>query len=504
MLKSTARANVFLILVTGLLATSSAAWSQKTGQGRDQASPPNSGQPKPGPWQSGFDAMARKAADGPVALIFTLNGQTVSKSGAAGLAAAPIDGDPVAIAAGQRQAMAVLRSSGASNIQSVNAMPFVGATVNLEQLRALAASGLFADVSENITVQPSLGQSLPLMQIPAYWAVNNHKGTGQIVAIIDTGVSAAHPFLASRKDIGACFSTINQTVNIVQAGCTVGSGPTFGEPCTFDTLRCGHGTHVAGTAVGSRYPGKAIDGVAPSAKFIPIQVFGKAGDGKPSAHGMDLLNALSFVRSQKLAGKRIAAVNMSLGGGQYTTPCGGAFEAAILDLRNKGVATVISSGNDYFANAVAFPACSPSAITVAATSKANAIAAYSNMSAQVDLLATGGISGSYANGIESSVPGGVYAAMFGTSMAAPHVAGAFALLRQTFRCPSVNQLESKLKATGILMSRAGTAGSFSLMQLSAARAQIPPDRPLCGVMVDGPLLDKPQLKEPGGPMVDNP
>lgn len=475
------------VLLLGSLATSSLSFSQTASSGNEQTVPASeqSSRVVPGPWQTGFEAMAQKAIGRRVALIFTLNGKAIGLTGPAANAAAPIDADVATITAGQGRIMAMLKESGASDIQLVNGMPFVGATVNAEQLRSLAATGLFAGVDENIIVQPQLGQSLTLMQVPAYWAANNHKGSGQIVAVIDTGVKASHPFLAGRKDIGACFSTTNQNANITQAGCSLGSGPGFGEPCTLHA-GCDHGTHAAGIAVGGQYPGKSINGVAPSAKFMPIEVFGKSGDGKLNAHGIDLLNALSFVRSQKLLGKRIASVNMSLGGGAYTNACGGPIEAAILDLRNKGVATVISSGNDGFANAVAFPGCSPSAITIAATDKNNAIAGYSNLSAQVDLLATGGAAGSYANGIESSVPSGGFASMHGTSMAAPHVAGAFALLRQTYPCHSVALLENKLKATGLLRSRAGTPGAFPLMQIHAARLQIPPSGIACKIDTGNP------------------
>lgn len=444
--------------------------------------------PTSGPWQSGLEAMLRKAEKGRLALIFTLSGKAVGLTGSAASASAPIDFDQRAIAAGQSRIVAILKEGGASDILPISAAPFVGATVNAEQLRVLSSTGLLANVEENLTVFPSLGQSLPIMQVPAYWTATNHKGSGQIVAVIDTGVEASHPFLAGRKNIGACFSTVNTQAGVITASCASGSGPNYGGPCA-QMPACGHGTHVAGIAVGKQYLGKTINGVAPDAKFIPIQVFGYTGDPiRPiSAHQGDLLSALSFVLSQKNAGKPIASVNMSIGSDNvYTTSCSGALEAMILALRNKGVATVISSGNGGSANAVSFPGCSPSAITVAATDKSNQITAYSNLSSQVDLLATGGKAGSFAAGMESSFPGGSTVSTFGTSMAAPHVAGAFALLRQTFRCHSVSTLESRLKATGISKARSGSVGTFPLMQINSARLQTPPSGISCAVETGGP------------------
>ena len=201
-----------------------------------------------------------------------------------------------------------------------------------------------------------------------------------------------------------------------------------GVPCTFAPGDCQHGTHVAGIAAGS---GASFDGVAPFANVIAINVFsrrtGSACGDNPSPCALsrvsDQIKGLERVIALR-SSMRIAAVNMSLGGGQFSANCDGdARKAAIDNLRSTGTATVISSGNDGSASAVSAPSCISTAVTVGSTTKTDAVSTVSNSSPLVELLAPG-------SSINSSVPGGGFGLKSGTSMAAPHVAGAWAVLRQ--------------------------------------------------------------------------
>jgi len=157
----------------------------------------------------------------------------------------------------------------------------------------------------------------------------------------------------------------------------------------------------------------------------------------------------------------IAAVNMSLGGGQYSSNCDSAQTArktVIDNLRSVGVATVVSSGNSSYTSAISAPACISSAVSVGSTddggsgTTSDAVSGFSNASSSLSLLAPG-------RWISSSVPNGGYSNYSGTSMASPHVAGAFAVLKQRSPNASVSKILSALTSSGqsITDSRNGLA-----------------------------------------------
>jgi subtilisin family serine protease len=134
---------------------------------------------------------------------------------------------------------------------------------------------------------------------------------------------------------------------------------------------------------------------------------------------------------------------MSLGGGRAFAACDADVAKPVIDqLRTAGVATAIASGNEGFRDSVSFPGCISTAVTVGATSKQDELASFSNCGPQVDLHAPG-------VDINSSVPGDRFASFSGTSMATPHVAGAFAALRSLQPKASVDDIEKALKASGL-------------------------------------------------------
>ncbi len=427
----------------------------------------------PQPYRSGFDAMAAKAGSGRIRVIITLNANTVEGKG---VGPASLDTEASILNAAQARVIETMRKISITEIKQIQGTPYIAASVTAEQLKALGATGQIADVEQDNVAEPSLGQSLGIIQAPAYWATNGHKGQGQVVAILDTGVNSAHPFLTGRLQSEACFSTNGGGATAV---CSTGSTALgSGAPCTITS--CWHGTHVAGIAVGKQNGAPAINGVAPEAKYVSVQVFSNFS-GSLGAYDSDILAGLNHVKNLKLAGINIASVNMSLGGGAFTSPCTGSLNTMLGLLRTLGVAPVVSSGNNGFASAISSPACSPNAITVASSDKTNAMSFFSNLSPEVDLVAPGGAIQSSAN---SS-----YSVASGTSMAAPHIAGAYALLRQRFPCYPLVQFDAKLKATGIPISRSGTAGTFPLIQLTAARSSLAPlwKSYLCKAKLDDPI-----------------
>ena len=159
---------------------------------------------------------------------------------------------------------------------------------------------------------------------------------------------------------------------------------------------------------------------------------------------------------------KLAAVNMSLGGGRFTTFCDADPRKPSIDnLRNAGVATVISSGNDGLTNAVGAPSCISTAVAVGLSDKQDVISSFSNMASMVKLMGPGGrggvqpcVFGANNADILSSIAGtssiltGRYDCFQGTSMAAPHVAGAYAAIRTACPTATVDQMLTALQNTG--------------------------------------------------------
>jgi hypothetical protein len=144
-----------------------------------------------------------------------------------------------------------------------------------------------------------------------------------------------------------------------------------------------------------------------------------------------------------------AAVNVSLGGPPQFGACDGEpMKASIDNLRAAGIATVIASGNDGNVNGISFPACISTAVSVGSTgdgsqgATANQVSSFSNSSPPLSLLAPG-------QWIRSSIPGGGFESWAGTSMAAPHVAGAFAILKEALPSADVSRLVNILQGTGL-------------------------------------------------------
>lgn len=354
---------------------------------------------------------------------------------------------PQAIPAAQTAAVRTFTSAGANEVTLLSPrLPYIVAEVNSEQLRTMYADPQFAEWSEDKLAFPTLAQSAPLIQAPQVWALGG-RGAGQAVAILDTGVDRTHPFLAGRVVAEACFSTAsaaNGSTSVCPNGQAAQTGAGAAAPCA--PSGCEHGTHVAGIAAGK---GPDFSGVAPDADVIAVQVFSRftgaaCGGVSPcvASFTSDQIRALDFILQQ--AGQRpVASANMSLGGGRSTTACDNDLTKPVIDqLRAAGVAVAIASGNEGFRDSVSFPSCISSAVTVGATSKQDQLADFSNCGPQVDLHAPG-------VGINSSVPGNRFASLSGTSMATPHVAGAFASLKSLHPTASVDAIEAALKSTGL-------------------------------------------------------
>lgn len=209
------------------------------------------------------------------------------------------------------------------------------------------------------------------------------NGADVDVYIIDTGVQASHP------EFGGRVSTATPHL--------------FGAYATTDCQ--GHGTHVAGI-VGSR-----TYGVAKAVHIIPVQVLDCKGSGSITT----VIAGINWVIEHHQDGVK-AVANMSLGG-DYNL----ALNLAAASLVGDGVVLTVAAGNDRLDACNYSPASAPGSITVGATDSSDRRSFFSNYGSCVDIFAPGADILSTTMGSSSGVKSG-------TSMAAPHAAGAAAIL----------------------------------------------------------------------------
>lgn len=387
-------------------------------------------------------------------------------------------------AAAQRRRLAaaqeaLLRRLGAArDAVRLSTIPFLALEADPGTLQRLLADPAVASVQEDVPMPPLLRQSVPLIAADRV-AQQGFSGAGQTVAVLDTGVDPAHPMLRGKLVSEACYST--RVAGHASSLCPAGAGSSTrsgsGKACPSTVPGCFHGTHVAGIALGST---AGIAGVARGARLISIQVFtrfdtaqGCAPERPPClrSYVSDQLRAMERVYALRTA-YRIAAVNLSLGGGLYPGPCDAqspAMSAAIQKLRSVQIATVIAAGNDGQTGLLSAPGCISAAVTVGSTTKADEVSGFSNLAPEVDLLAPGST-------ITSALPGARYGIASGTSMATPHVAGAFAVLRAASPSAGIDQILAALQASPVLVGRDGISRPRLDLAAAVARLRAPAAR----------------------------
>jgi serine protease len=257
-------------------------------------------------------------------------------------------------------------------------------------------------------------------------------GKGVNVYVIDTGIRASHRDFEGRVAKG--YSAIRD-----------GRGT---DDCQ------GHGTHVAGSIGGKQY------GIAKGVTLVPVRVLDCKGSGTTS----DVIAGVDWVTAKRV---RPTVANMSLGGGASRS-----LDRAVRESIDAGVTYIVAAGNDNRDACDASPARLEPALTVAASTRKDQRASFSNKGKCVDLFAPGeGITSAGIKGDTAS------ATMSGTSMAAPHAAGAAALILAASPKASPAQVASSLlgNAAKDRISDPGGAPNRLLLTRSGGEAQPPPD-----------------------------
>jgi major intracellular serine protease len=235
-------------------------------------------------------------------------------------------------------------------------------------------------------------KGVELIQAPQIW--NQTKGKGIKVAVLDTGCEVNHPELRERIVGGRNFTDDDRS-----------------NPDIFTDYN-GHGTHVAGT-IAAQENGGGVIGVAPEADLLIVKVLNKRGSGQYEW----IIKGILYAIEQKAD-----IISMSLGGPADVPELHNAIKAAV----KENILVVCAAGNegdgDDSTNEFAYPGCYNEVISVGAINLDRDSSDFTNSHNEIDLVAPG-------EGILSTYLNGKYATLSGTSMAAPHVSGALALIK---------------------------------------------------------------------------
>ena len=287
-------------------------------------------------------------------------------------------------------------------------------------------------VYENRPIYPHLTYSLPFIGQPSA-VTAGFSGSGQTVLVIDSGVNY------TLSAFGSC------TKPGVPAGCRILAAVDVNGSRNLVTTAGNHGTNIAGR----------IAGVAPGSHIASFNAL-PGGSGTDST----VIAGINWgIANKNFYG--ITTINMSLGGSaNYSVPCSSSgtnpYVTPIVNARSAGILAVASSGNNAYTDGISSPACTPGVISVGAvydttwngpftwssgctdsTNGPDKIPCFSNSASFLTMLAPGAFI--TAAGIQ----------MAGTSQASPHVAGAAAVLQAAFPTESLDQIVTRMTATGV-------------------------------------------------------
>jgi hypothetical protein len=279
--------------------------------------------------------------------------------------------------------------------------------------------------SESTANDPYFANAWHLPKIGAPTAWDSSTGNGIIVAILDSGVDAAHPDLAGKMVTGWNFYDNNSN--------------------TADVY--GHGTKVAGSAAAASNNALGVASVAGTAKIMPIRVTDTSGAGYLSKMASGITYAADH-------GARVANLSFEAAGSYSTV------QSAAQYMKNKGGLVLTAAGNTGAENT---SAPSDTNIVVAATGSTDVRASWSTYGNFVDVAGPG-------VGIWTTTKGGGYASVNGTSFASPVTAGVVALMMAANPSLGSSQVQSLLYSTAQDLGTAGWDKYYGYGRVNAAAA----------------------------------
>ncbi len=353
--------------------------------------------------------------------------------------------------------------------------------------QVLAAAGAFSVQPDALLYvtgtpnDPSFGSQWGLTTINAPTAWDSNDGTGEIIAVLDTGTDREHADLAANMwtNPGETLNGIDDDNNgyIDDIGGWNFWGNYKGDPGSdngdvFDDDNPNddaHGTHVSGIAAAVTNNGIGGAGTAKGATVMPLKFIGPDG-----GYTSDAILGLQYA-----VDNGATAVNMSFGGPSYVA----AFEQAIIDAGNDGVTVAVAAGNDADNIDVdkTYPAsfsAPTNMLVVAATTSSSGLSYFSNYgSSNVDVGAPG-------SGIYSTTPNETYGSWSGTSMATPFVSGVLAQVAAAD--PSLTPSEIRTQILGSVVPAAALAGKSVSGGILDAQAALPAGNPTAALIATPP------------------
>ena len=313
------------------------------------------------------------------------------------------------------------------------------------------------------------------IKLPAAWDLTMGDSVTTdpvIVAVIDTGILAQntasfapqHPDLLNTQFVTG-FDFISSAA-IARDGDGIDPNPRDEGDLAYGISSSFHGTHVSGTIAAETNNGEGVAGVSWGAKIMPLRALGVGG-----GTSFDIMQAMRYAaglsnNSGTVPPRAADIINLSLGGGLFSTT----EQNTITEVRGAGTIVIASAGNSA-SSQPSYPAAYNGVVSVSATTISGGIASYSNFGNTIDVAAPGGFNATDLNGdgigdgvisalADDTNPNALligYAALSGTSMAAPHVAGVAALMKAVHPGLTPDEFDMALLA-GDLTDDLGTPG----------------------------------------------